>query len=111
MRRGAVFYELLAGRRPFEGGRSVAVLLKQVLEVEPDPPSRWQPSLPRDLDAICLKCLAKDPNHRYPTAAALADDLDRFLAGKPILARRLTFAERLLRLNPFGRPPGRRHSP
>ena len=108
---GVILYEMLVGRRPFKGSRSVRDLMEQVLQEKPDPPSRWRPGLPRDLDAICLKCLEKDAKHRYATAAALADDLDHFLAGNPIMARPQTLIERLLRLNPFRRPPRRRHSP
>ena len=94
---GAILYELLAGRRPFEGG-TLAEMLMQVREYQPEPPSRWRPGLPRDLDAICLKCLEKEPERRYSTAAALADDLERFLAGKPITARPPGAWDRLRRL-------------
>ena len=78
---GAMLYELLAGRRPFGGGTPLEMLM-QVREYQPEPPSRWRPEIPRDLEAICLKCLEKEPERRYPTAAALADDLERFLAGQ-----------------------------
>ena len=78
---GVILYELLAGRRPFEGGTPMEMLM-QVQAYQPEPPSRWRPGLPRDLDAICLKCLEKDTERRYSTAAALADDLERFLAGQ-----------------------------
>jgi serine/threonine protein kinase/uncharacterized caspase-like protein len=94
---GAILYELLAGRRPFEGG-TVSEMLMQVQAYRPEPPSRWRPGLPRDLDAICLKCVEKEPERRYLTAAALADDLERFLAGKPIAARPLGAWDRLRRL-------------
>jgi serine/threonine protein kinase len=94
---GAILYELLAGRRPFQGG-TIMETLTQVMEHPPEPPSRWRPGLPHDLDAICLKCLAKAPERRYSTAAALAEDLERFLVGRPIMARRLAVWERLLRL-------------
>jgi WD40 repeat protein len=67
--------------------------LEQVRSQEPVPPRRLQPSVPHDLQTICLKCLQKDPRRRYATAAALADDLDRFLARRPILARPATLLE------------------
>jgi serine/threonine protein kinase len=83
---GTILFELLTGRRPFQGGTTVELLM-QVRESRPVPPSRWRPGLPIALDQICLKCLEKDPGRRYATAGALADDLERYLAGKPILAR------------------------
>jgi serine/threonine protein kinase len=94
---GVILYELLAGRRPFVGGTPTEMLSK-VLAYQADPPSRWHPGLPRELDAICLKCLEKKPERRYSTAAALADDLERFVAGKAIIARPPGAWDRLRRL-------------
>jgi serine/threonine protein kinase len=99
---GAILYELLARRKPFEGGTAMEMLM-QVREYQPEPPSRWCPGLARDLDAICLKCLEKEAERRYPTAADLADDLERFLARKPITARPRGAWERLRRLFHIGR--------
>jgi serine/threonine protein kinase len=94
---GAMLYELLAGRRCFGGGTPLE-MLAQVREYLPEPPSRWRPGLPPDLDAICLKCLAKEPQQRYPTAAALGDDLERYLTGQPIGDRPRGIWDRLRRL-------------
>jgi WD40 repeat protein len=99
---GAVLYEALTGVPPFNGTDQVAVL-HQVVTREPVAVGRLQPAIPRDLQTICHKCLEKDPARRYPTAAALADDLDRYLAGRPIVARPVGVLEagwRLARRNP-----------
>ncbi|MSQ95793.1 MAG: hypothetical protein EXR98_14725 [Gemmataceae bacterium] len=85
---GAILYELLAGRPPFQG-MSPLDSLRQVVGTEPTPPSQINPSLPRDLEAICLKCLEKAPNQRYVSSQALADDLHRYLSGQPVTARRI----------------------
>jgi serine/threonine-protein kinase len=83
---GAILYECLSGERPFRA-ESALETLNQVVSAEPVPPRRVNPQVPPDLEAICLKCLQKEPRNRYASAADLADDLHRFLEGAPVASR------------------------
>ncbi|WP_425613736.1 WD40 repeat domain-containing serine/threonine protein kinase [Anatilimnocola sp. NA78] len=93
---GAILYTAVAGRPPFQGATALDAL-ELVRSHDPIPPSRVNPAVPRDLETICLKCLEKEPSRRYSSAAALADDLHRFLVGEPVMARRAGQVERLRR--------------
>ncbi|MCC6493001.1 MAG: serine/threonine protein kinase [Pirellulales bacterium] len=86
---GATLYALLTARPPFQAACTIDIL-KQVLDGEPVPPRQLDRAIPRDLEVIVLKCLQKAPSQRYLTAQALAEDLRRFLADEPIVARRPT---------------------
>lgn len=90
---GALLYELLTGRPPFRAATQLETVL-QVLNADLVPPRKLQPRLPRDLETVCLQCLRREPHKRPHSAQALADDLQRFLNGEPILARRPSFFER-----------------
>jgi serine/threonine protein kinase/WD40 repeat protein len=98
---GAILYEMLTGRPPFRGD-SVLKTLEQVRTSVPVPPSRLLAYVPKDVETICLKCLAHAPERRYASAGALAEDLLHFLRREPIQARRVSVAGRLWRW-------GRRH--
>jgi hypothetical protein len=90
---GVVLYELLTGERPFQGGSTT--ILNQVVALAPARPRAHNPSAPRDLEAICLKAMAKEPGQRYQSAGDLGEDLRRWLRGEPPrLARRVGMAER-----------------
>src|SRR5437879_8021731 len=85
---GAVLYQLLTGQPPFAGATTYETI-KLLLDTEPRQPRLWNPKIDRDLDTICLKCLDKDPQRRYSSALALAEDLERWLKHEPIQARRI----------------------
>jgi TolB-like protein/Tfp pilus assembly protein PilF len=99
---GAVFYELLTGHPPFAGGTTYETI-RMLLNTEPRPPRLLNPKIDRDLSTICLKCLEKDPQRRYPAAAGLAEDLERWLKHEPIRAKRsgfFTHGRKWVRRNP-----------
>jgi WD40 repeat protein len=89
---GVVLYELITGELPFRG--SPRMVIQQLLHDEPRPPRSLDDRIPRDLETICLKALVKEPGGRFQTSGDLADDLNRYLRGEPIHARRITRFER-----------------
>jgi tetratricopeptide (TPR) repeat protein len=93
---GAILYDAVTGRPPFKAESPLDTMLL-VLSEDPVPPSRLQPKVPRDLETVCLKCLEKDPKKRYPSAEELADDLRRFLEGRPLWARPAGIWERTVK--------------
>lgn len=93
---GAILYQMLTGRPPYTGTMPLEVL-HQMMMHDPVPVSWQVASVPRDLNTICLKCLEKEPHKRYTSAAAMADDLQRFLKNQPIHARPATITERLVK--------------
>ena len=96
---GAILYEILTGRPPFHHKASddLRTTLRQVIDVEPTLPHRLRPGVPRDLEAICLKCLSKNPQKRYSSADAVAQELERYLEGRPTRVRPGPWWERALK--------------
>ena len=92
---GVVLYEMLTGERPFHGNRRLLML--QVIDQEPRPPRKLDDHIPKDLETICLKAMAKSTQRRYQSAQELADDLQRYLRGEPIEARPVSVVEKLWR--------------
>ena len=100
---GAVLYELLTGHPPFAGGTTYETI-HLLLDSEPRQPRLWNPKVDRDLSAVCLKCLEKNPRYRYSSALELAEDLERWLNHEPILAKRSGFfahARKWVQRNPM----------
>src|SRR5437870_856202 len=93
---GAILYPLLTARAPSKAESGPAIVTK-VLNSEPVPPRLLNPSVPRDMETICLKCLEKEPTRRYATAKELADELGRFLEDKPVQARPVSRTEKIWR--------------
>jgi serine/threonine protein kinase/uncharacterized caspase-like protein len=100
---GTILYEMLTGQPPFRGATALETL-QQVRSQKPAPPSQLRPEIPLGLELVCLKCLEKEPMRRYSTAAALADDLDRWLQGEPITASPPSLWRRLGRFFSLRKP-------
>jgi len=94
---GATLYECLVGAPPFPSGGALVDLIRRIVEEEPVPPRDRVPGIPKDLQTVVLKALEKDPGSRYESARALAEDLQRYLDGDPILAHRTSLAYRINR--------------
>ncbi|MEW6366328.1 MAG: protein kinase [Acidobacteriota bacterium] len=93
---GATFYEILTGRPPVAGSTSIDAILA-LLETDPEPVRKLNPRVPADIETVVMKCLEKEPQRRYDSARALADDLQRYLDGEPIEARRASYSYRILK--------------
>jgi serine/threonine protein kinase/WD40 repeat protein len=93
---GVIFYEILIGRPPFQGPTDLATL-RMIAECEPVSPRKSRREIPRDLEAICLRCLEKNPKRRYASGAELAEDLRRFLKGEPTIVRPRNAIERSIK--------------
>src|SRR5207253_8243837 len=99
---GAVLYQLLTGQPPFAGGTTYETI-RLLRDTEPRPPRSLKPKIDRELSTICLKCLEKDPQRRYSSAQALAEDLEHWLKHEPIRAKRagfFTHSRKWVRRNP-----------
>jgi tetratricopeptide (TPR) repeat protein/predicted Ser/Thr protein kinase len=93
---GVILYELLGGARPFDGDSNISILVN-LLEEDPVPLRKRSAAVPRDIETVVMACLEKEPERRYPSARALADDLGRWLAGEPVAAHRLGVIDRIAR--------------